>query len=105
MVDHAANIKKYDAKADDAVVASMMKTYRLVLSKPDSALVSFGDPEEVARVRTNFVKKKLGVTDSDADIDAAIAKVGEQLKGEKRKDRLVVYYLLAKAYNKLDVFA
>lgn len=105
MVDHAANIKKYDAKADDAVIASMLKTYRLVLSKPDSALVSFTDADEVARVRTNFVKKKLGVTDSNEDIDAAIAKVGEQLKGDRRKDRLVVYYLLAKHYKKLDVFA
>lgn len=105
MADHAAHIKKHDPQADDAVIAKMLSTYRLVLSKPDSALVSFSDPEEVGRVRESFLRTKLGVSGSDDELDAAIAEVGEQMRGDHRNDRLVVYYLLAKRFDRLSVFA
>ena len=49
-----------------------MKYRGIALQKRDSSLVSFTDPEEVARVRNNFLKKKLGLTNSDADLDKAI---------------------------------
>lgn len=81
----------------------MEKTYRLVLSKPDSSMVSFSDPKELATVRENFVKKKLGITGSDADLDEEIKKVGDQIPG--RKNRLTVYYLLAEHYGKLALFS
>lgn len=101
-MDNLADIMKYSPNADADVVASMEKTYRLVLSKQDSAAVSFGDPAELATVRENFVKKKLGVTESDDAIDAAIKAVGEKIPG--RRNRLTVYYLLAEKYGKLDTF-
>ncbi|MEL4503872.1 DUF2853 family protein [Luteococcus sp. H138] len=101
-MDHLADIQKYSPKADADVVAAMAKTYRLVLSKPDSSMVSFSDPTELATVRENFVKKKLGVSGDDAALDAEIKKVGEQVPG--RKNRLTVYYLLAEHYQKLDLF-
>ncbi|SDB80780.1 Protein of unknown function [Raineyella antarctica] len=100
MTDHLADIKKYVETVDETVVAAMEKTYRLVLSKQDSASVSFSDPAELATVRENFLKKKLGVTGSDAELDAQIKQVGQQIHG--RKDRLTVYYLLAEHYGKLD---
>ena len=62
--DWAADVKKYAPKADDAVIANMVKTYQLVLSKADSALVSFSDPKELETVRESFLKKKLGLTDA-----------------------------------------
>lgn len=96
------DIQKYSPSADPAVVASMEKTYALALTNPDARLVSYSDPEELKRVRENFVKGKLGVDDSDADIDAAIIAVGERVPG--RKQRLTVYYLLAEDYGKLGVF-
>lgn len=64
-MSHVEDIKKYTASVDEAVVASMEKTYRLVLSKPDSAVVAFGDEAEVATVKKNFITKKLGVTDEE----------------------------------------
>ena len=82
----------------------MLRTYRLVLSKPDSAQVSFTDPDEVGRVRENYLRKKLGVEGSDDELDAAIAEVGAEMQGDARKDRLVVYYLLAKRFGRLAVF-
>ena len=94
--------QKYAPNADEAVVAAMEKTYALALTNADARLVAFSDPEERKTLRENFVKKKLGVTESDADIDAAIKAVGEQVPG--RRQRLTVYYLLAEKYGKLSVF-
>ncbi|MBS1674091.1 MAG: DUF2853 family protein [Actinobacteria bacterium] len=95
------DIRKYAPEASEAVVAQMEKTYALALRDADARQVSFSDEAELKTVRDNFVKKKLGVTDSDEKIDAAIAAVGDQVPGHKQ--RLTVYYLLAKHYNKLDV--
>lgn len=55
-------------------------------------------------MKANFVKKKLGVTDPDDDIDAAIKKVGATMKDTRSKSRAAVYYLLAEHYGKLDLF-
>lgn len=97
------DIKKYASKVDEAVVASMEKTYALALSNADARLVSFSDPAELKTVRENYVKKKLGVSDSDAEIDAVLKSIGERVPGQKK--RLTVYYLLAEHYGKLGVFA
>ncbi len=102
--DWAADVKKYVPDADDAVVAKMLSTYRLVLSRPDTASVAFGDEEELATVRQNFLKKKLGLDLPDAELDAAIAEVGQRLAGVRRRSRLTVYYMLAEKFDKLDVF-
>ncbi|MGJ6981567.1 DUF2853 family protein [Aestuariimicrobium soli] len=101
-MDHVADIQKYSSGVDEAVVAKMQRTYALALQKQDSRTVAFSDQAELDRVRTNFVKKKLGVTDADDAIDAAIKDVGAKIKGQK--NRLTVYYLLAEHYGKLSVF-
>jgi hypothetical protein len=97
------DISKYVSSPDEAVIEAMEKTYALALSNADARQVSFSDADELKTVRENFVKKKLGVTDSDDDIDAAIRAVGERVPGHKQ--RLTVYYLLAEQYGKLGVFA
>ena len=104
MADWAADVKKYRPDADDAVIEGLLKTYRLVLSDADSAYVAFTDPTELETVKTNFLKKKLGLTESDEALDAAIAEVGDILKGVNKKSRVTVYYLLAEKFGKLDVF-
>ncbi len=54
-------------------------------------LVSFGDDKEVARVRDNFPQKKLGLSQSDAELDAAIKSVSDKMKADKTKNRVTVY--------------
>lgn len=103
-MDYLADVKKYAPDADEAVVASMEKTYKLVLSKPDTAVVAMTDPTEKATVRENFLKKKLGLTAPDAELDQAIESVAARMKGVTRKNRLTVYYLLADQFDKLDTF-
>lgn len=100
-MDYAADVAKYVDNVDQEAVDAMTKTYRLVLSKPDSAYVAFGDPAELETVKKNFLVGKLGLPE-DADLDGAIAVVGEKLKGVNRKSRLTVYYLLADHFGKLD---
>jgi outer membrane protein OmpA-like peptidoglycan-associated protein len=102
--DWALNVKKYEADADDGVIAGIVRYCGIALQKRDSSLVSFGDPVETGRVRENYLKKKLGLTHSDADLDTAIAKVGERMKGENFKNRVTVYYLLAQHFNLLHTF-
>ncbi len=100
-MDYIADIKKYTPDVDEEAVDALASTYRLVLSQPDSVLVAYSDPEELKRVKENFLKKKLGLTDTD-DLDGAIEAVGEKMAGVNRKNRLTVYYLLADHVGKLD---
>ena len=76
---------------------------QLALTNADARLFAFGDPEELKTVRENFLKKKLGLTESDADLDKAIAEVIAAMKNGKPNPRLAVYYLLAEKFGKLDV--
>lgn len=104
MSDVLTDVRAYAPHADEAVVAKMASTYRLALTNRDAALVSFSDATELATVRNNFLKKKLGLTLSDAELDAAIAEVGEKMKNGKPNPRMAVYYLLAEKFDKLAVF-
>ena len=103
--DWAADVRKYVPDADEATIAGIVRYCGIALRKVDSSLVSFSDPKETARVRDGYCRKKLGLTDSDAVVDAAIAAVGERMKEDRTKNRVTVYYLLAEHFGKLGVFA
>jgi outer membrane protein OmpA-like peptidoglycan-associated protein len=102
--DWAADVKKYVPEADDGIIAGVVRYCGIALQKRDSSLVSFSDPGETGRVRENFLKKKLALTDPDDVLDDAIAAVGERMKGDNTKNRVTVYYLLAEAFGMLDLF-
>ncbi len=102
--DWAADVKKYAAKADDAVIAAIVRYCGIALRNRDSALVAFSDPKELDRVRNNYLKKKLGRTEADDVLNAAIAKVGEKMKADRTRNRVTVYYLLADHFKALSVF-
>jgi hypothetical protein len=103
--DWAVDVKKYVSNADEKAVSGIVRYCGIALQKRDSSLMSFTDKEEVARVRTNFLKKKLGLTNSDAELDQAIKAVAEKMKGDRTKNRVTVYYLLAEHFGKLSAFA
>ncbi len=102
--DWLADVRKYVADADETVVSAIVKYLGIALRNRDSSLVSFSDKKETDRVRDNFLKKKLGLTDDDATLDAAIAGVGERMKGDRTKNRVTVYYLLAQHFGLLTLF-
>jgi len=102
--DWAAHVKKYAAGADDEAIAGIIRYLGIALRNRDSSLVAFTDKDEVARVRTNFLQKKLALTHPETELDEAIAAVGDKMKGDRNKNRVTVYYLLADRYKKLGMF-
>jgi len=102
--DYAANIKKYVSSVDTDAVDGIVKHLGIALRGKDSSLVAASDPEEVKRVREGFMKKKLALTESDAELDAALHAVLTQMKAEHNKSRVTVCYLLAEKFGKLGLF-
>lgn len=71
----------------------------------DSSLVSSSDTAELDRVKENFLKGKLGLSDSD-DLDGAIAKTVETMgSSNPRKHRACFYYLLTKHFGKEGIYS
>jgi len=103
--DWAADVKKYASNADEKAIAGIVRYCGIALQKRDSSLVSFADKEEVARVRENFLKKKLGLTNPDTELDQAISTIAAKMKSDHTKNRVTVYYLLAEHFGKLPTFA
>ncbi len=99
-----ADVRKYVADADETVVKAIVRYCGIALQNRDSSLVAFSDAKETDRVRENYLKKKLGLTNSDAELDGAIAAVGERMKEDRTKNRVTVYYLLAEHFGLLSVF-
>lgn len=102
--DWYADVQKYDPEANPNIVAGIVRYCGIALQKRDSSLVSFTSPDELGRVRENFLKKKLGRTEPDSALDEAIAAVGEIMKGDRTKNRVTVYYLLARHFSQHDSF-
>jgi hypothetical protein len=101
MADYLADVRKYDAGASEAVVSKIVKHLGIALRNRDSSLVAAADPKELARVRTNWAAKKLGVADG-ATADAAIEKAAKAMADDNTKSRVTFYYLTAKYLDKLD---
>ncbi len=103
--DYAADVKKYAAVADDAAINGIVKHLGIALQSRDASLVSCSDPSELERVRESFLKRKLGRTESDDQLDEVIADVCQKMSAERNKSRVTFYYLLAAHYNQLADFA
>lgn len=89
-----------EARPDLALLEACVKASGPSIYKADAAIIAASDKEELARVKTNFIGKRLGVTDeekADAALKAAIEKYGRSVR---QKHRPVVYYLLAKELKK-----
>lgn len=100
-VDYKSDIQKYTATVDDGAVAGIVKFCGIALKSKDASMVSCSSKDELERVRESFLKRKLKLTASDADLDKAIQDVCAQLKADKTKHRVTFYYLLAEKAGKL----
>jgi hypothetical protein len=103
--EHKATVVKYASNVNTVALDKMAKNYALVLSNKDSQFVSCGDDSERDTVRENFLKKKLALTNSEAELNAAIEAVCLTMKEDRFKSRLAFYYLLAEKFDKLGAFA
>lgn len=102
--DWAADVKKYAPGANADHIKGIVKHCGIALQKRDSSFVACGDKAERDRVRDGFMKKKLALMQSDAELDKAVMDVCQKMKGDHDKSRVAFYYLLAEKYDKLSLF-
>jgi len=102
--DWAADVRKYAPNADDAAIKGIVRHCGIALQSRDGSFVSCTDKAERDRIRDGFLKKKLALADSDADLDKAVIAVCETMKGDHDKSRVAFYYLLAEKFGKLALF-
>jgi hypothetical protein len=70
----------------------------------DASFVACQDKSERDRVRDSFLKKKLALTVSEADLDKAVMDVCQKMHADRDKSRVAFYYLLAETFGKLAAF-
>lgn len=73
--------------------------------RDDASTVAGSDPEELRRIKVNFLVRKLGLSDGPG-LDAGIEKVLETYgRSNRNKYRAVVYYLLTRHFGRETVYA
>lgn len=101
MSEYTENIAVYSSPVDEAAEAAIVKHLGIALRSRDSSLVACSDSTERERVRDSWLKKKLGLTQPDAELDDAVQAVCARMSGETNKSRVTFYYLLAEQFGKL----
>lgn len=102
--DWTADVKKYVPNADEGAIKGIVKHCGIALQSRDASFVSCTDKGERDRVRDSFLKKKLALSASDADLDKAVMDVCQKMHADRDKSRVAFYYLLAEKYGKLAAF-
>lgn len=88
------------------LIAKVAKGLGPSIYKSDAELVSCSDKEELARVRENFLKGKLGFKGHEEDLDHAIKEACEAMGTSNRnKYRALFYALLVRRLGREDVYA
>ena len=89
---------------DTDLLAAVAKGLGPSIYNTDSSLVSSSDPEELGRVKSNFLIKKLELADGP-ELYSAIDEVVETLgRSNRNKYRVLFYYLLVKKFGKEAVY-
>jgi Protein of unknown function (DUF2853) len=70
----------------------------------DAQTVAASDAEELARIKSNFLMKKLGLKDGPALMEGIHAAVDTYGKSERNKFRAVFYYLLVKHFGRESAY-
>lgn len=104
MATYLAEAKKLGLSVDEALLVKVTKGLGPSIYNADSSKVSSSDPQELERVKQNFLIKKLGLPDDDS-LNAHIEKVVNQLgRSNPNKYRALFYYLLVKVTGKESVY-
>lgn len=97
---YKSNMEKLGLDYEEDKLRACVKACGPSIYNADSETVSSGDPEEMARVKNNYLIKKLGLSEGD-DLDAileyAVEKIG---KSNRKKYRAIMYYLCSEKAGK-----
>jgi hypothetical protein len=103
--DYKAQVADLGLGISEELLTAVAKGLGPSIYNADAAKVSASDPEELARVKNNFLIGKLGLADSPA-LDEAIDEVMEKMgKSNRNKYRAVVYALLVVKFGKESLYA
>lgn len=95
---------KIGVKYSDAMLEKVAKGCGPSIYNKDACTVAASDPKELARVKNNYLIKKLGLKDS-AKLDDGIKEVMTKIGSSNRnKYRAVVYYMLMQKFKKSSVY-
>jgi hypothetical protein len=106
-------IESYTKNAEDLglgldaeLIAKVTKGLGPSIHNKDAETVSCSDASELERVRENFLKKKLGLSNSDDELDSAIKEVCEKMGSSNRnKYRALFYALLVSKFGKESIYS
>ena len=87
MADYTAQSADLNLGLDEALLKGVAKGLGPSIYNQDSSLVASSDPDELARVKNNFLIGKLGLTDGP-ELDAAIAETYDPSKLVSHEDAL-----------------
>ena len=106
IAQYTAEAKKLGLSLSSDLIEKVTKGLGPSIYKKDSETVSCTQVSELDTVKKNFLKKKLGLTNDDAQLDAAIKKVCEAMGTSNRnKYRALFYALLTQDFKKESVYA
>jgi len=71
----------------------------------DAQTVAASDKDELERIKSNFLIKKLGLKDGPSLMEGINAAIDTYGKSERNKFRAVFYYLLVKHFGKEKAYA
>ncbi len=96
------DVKRYDPLANEDIVRKIVNHCGIALRSEDARYVACSDESERATVRDSWLKKKLGLSAEDRDLDKRVMEVCSLMQRDQKKNRVTFYYLLAKKERKLD---
>jgi len=101
-----AEAKKLDLNISDDLITKVVIGLGPSVYNKNSELIACGKAEELVTVKERFLKSKLGLENSDEELDSAIQEVCEKLgKSNRSKKRVHFYALLTIKFNKESVYA
>ncbi len=103
--DWVLDVKKYVPAANDAAIKGIVKHLGVALQSRDASFVACQDKSERDRVRDSFLKKKLELMESDAELDKSVVEICQKMHADRDKSRVAFYYMLAEKYGKLPLFS
>ncbi len=103
---YQAENKKLSLGMSDEYIANIAKSLGPAIYRADTEIVACGDKSELDRIRNNYLKKKLGLEQTNNSLDEMIQRVCQKLGSSNRKKyRALFYGLLAKEVGKESIYA
>ena len=102
---YAADIRsKFGQEPDMDLLGKVTTALGPAIYNRDACKVSGSSESELQTVKTNFLQKKLGLAEGPELMEAIHQVIQAYGKSERNKYRAVIYYMLARHFNKESVY-